>query len=143
MNQGKMLNGKKTVEESNIEAIEMSLSVLSGMEKRRTDEHNRDRRRKRKEKKKLEELGEGKSIRPSEDAVFVKKEIIDAIRRSDDKLESFSQRTDEKNYTNNHELSRNTASWNEHNHRENERRKRGKEATNQGKNREHGKEVFP
>ena len=39
---------------------------------------------------------EGKSIRPSEDAVFLRKEVIDASRRSDDKLESYSKRTDEK-----------------------------------------------
>ena len=40
----------------------------------------------RENKRKLEELCEGKSIRSSEDPVFSRKETIDAIRRSDDKL---------------------------------------------------------
>ena len=66
-----MLNDKKTIEENNIEAettIEMSLRVSGGMGKdglmntTGTEEE-------REQKRKLEELCEGKSIRPSEDAV--------------------------------------------------------------------------
>ena len=51
VNQGKMLNDKKTIEEHNIgteTTNEMFVRVLGGMEKRRIDEHNRGRRRKRK-----------------------------------------------------------------------------------------------
>ena len=38
-------------------------------------------------KRKLEEMCEGKLTRPSEDALFLRKEIIDALRRSDEKTE--------------------------------------------------------
>ena len=50
----------------------------------------------REKKRKLEEMCEGKSTRPSEDAVFLRKEIIDALERSDEQMESYSKKTDEK-----------------------------------------------
>ena len=36
-----------------------------------------------------------KTTRPSEDAMFLRKEIIDALKRSDEKMESYSRKTDE------------------------------------------------
>ena len=39
---------------------------------------------------------EGKLTRPSEDAMFLRKEIIDALKRSDETMESYSRKTDEK-----------------------------------------------
>ena len=38
----------------------------------------------REKKRKLEEMREGKSTRPSGDAMFLRREIIDALRRSDE-----------------------------------------------------------
>ena len=65
--------------------IEMSLRILGGMEKSElmdTFESEEEREKKRK----LEEMCEGKSTRPSEDAVFLRKKTIDALKRSDEKL---------------------------------------------------------
>ena len=39
----------------------------------------------REKKNKLEALREGKLTRPSEDAIYLRKEIIDALERSDEK----------------------------------------------------------
>ena len=50
----------------------------------------------REKERKLEELCEGESTSPSEDAVFLRKEIIDALQRSDEIMESYSKKTDEK-----------------------------------------------
>ena len=47
------------------------------------------------EKKKLEEMSESKSTRPCDDLMFLRREIIDAITRSDEKMETYSK-TDEK-----------------------------------------------
>ena len=44
----------------------------------------------------MRELEVGPSRRPSDDAVFLREEIISAIKRSDVKMESYSKRTDEK-----------------------------------------------
>ena len=46
----------------------------------------------REKKSKLEEMTEGKSTRPSEDAMFLRTEIIDAIKRSDEKMEAYSKK---------------------------------------------------
>ena len=43
-------------------------------------------------KRKLEEMSEGKSTRPSDDAMFLRREIIDAITRSDEKMETYSEK---------------------------------------------------
>ena len=39
---------------------------------------------------------EGTSTKPSEDAMYLRKEIIDAIRRTNEKIETYSQKADEK-----------------------------------------------
>ena len=44
----------------------------------------------------MEEVCEDKSTRPSEDAVFLRKEIIDALQRSDERMDIYSKKTDEK-----------------------------------------------
>ena len=109
-------------EENNIgteTTIEMSLRLLGGMEKSElmdTLESEEDREKKRK----LDEVSEGKLTRPGEDALFLRKEIIDALKRSeekkDEKMEKFSAE--------NHGFSRNTAPRDELIHCENERRRR-------------------
>ena len=45
---------------------------------------------------KLEETSEGKPTRPSDDAMFFRREIIDAITRSDEKMETYSKKADGK-----------------------------------------------
>ena len=89
---------EKTIEENNIgtqTTIDMSLRLLGGMEKSELmdtleSEENREKKRK------LEVTCEGELTRPSEDAMFLRKEIIDALKRSDEKMESYSRKTDEK-----------------------------------------------
>ena len=91
MNQGRVLNDKKTIEESSIEpgaTIEMSLRIMGGMEEEElmeTSETQEDIK-----KRKLKELSESKPSRRSEDV-----EIISATKRSDEKMENFSERTEE------------------------------------------------
>ena len=87
MHHEKVLNEKRTTEENNNgteTTIDMSLRLLGGMEKSElmdTLESEEDREKKRK----LVETCEGKLTRPSEDAMFLRKEIIDALKRSDEK----------------------------------------------------------
>ena len=84
VNQGKVLNHTKTIEESNIEAeatIEMSQRIMGGMKKEElmeTSETEEDLK-----KRKLEELSESKPSRLSEDAEYLRWEIINAIKRSE------------------------------------------------------------
>ena len=40
----------------------------------------------------LEEMSESKSTRPSDDAMFLRRETIDAIKRSDEKMETYSKK---------------------------------------------------
>ena len=86
VHQGKVMNEKKTKEENNIgteTTIEMSLRLLGGMEKSElmdTLESEEDR-----EKKKLDDVSEGKLTRPSEVTLFLRKEFIDALKRSEEK----------------------------------------------------------
>ena len=104
----------KTKEENIIEAgttIEMSLRKIGWMEKEQQMEITETEEDLK--KRTLMEMCKSKSSRPSDSAVFLRKEIINAIRRSDEKLESYIKRTDEKMdifSTVNHELSRNPAS---------------------------------
>ena len=41
-------------------------------------------------------MSEGKSTRPIDDAMFLRREIIDAITRSNEKMETYSKKADEK-----------------------------------------------
>ena len=68
---------------------------LGGMEKGElmdTLESEEDREKQRK----LEETCEGKLTRPSEDAMFLRREIIDALKSAGEKMESYSRETNEK-----------------------------------------------
>ena len=95
---GKMLSEKKTMKEHNIEAeatIEMSLRLLGGMEMNEqmdTHETEEDREKKRK----LEEGKEGKAMKSNDDMIYLKRDIMEALKRSDEKMESYSRKTDEK-----------------------------------------------
>ena len=91
--------------------------------------------------------------------MFLQREIIDEIRKSYEKMETYSRKADEEmdkfdrkmeNYSkktnegghisaDGHRYSRNTGPWDELNHCENERRRRQIQA-NQWKNNEYGKE---
>ena len=87
VHKGKMLSEKKTMKENNIEAeatIEMSLRLLGGMEMNEqmdTHETEEDREKKRK----LEEGKEGKATKPNDDMVYLKRDIMEALERSDEK----------------------------------------------------------
>ena len=108
VHKGKMLSEKKTMKENNIEAeatIEMSLRLLGGMEvNEQMDTRNR---RRQGEKRKLEEGKEGKATKPIDDMVYRKRDIMKALKRSDEKWiaaqerpmkkgNAYSRKTDEK-----------------------------------------------
>ena len=91
VHKGKMISGEKSMKENNIEAketIEMSLRLLGGMdvsEQMDTHETEEDREKKRK----LDEGKEGKMTKANED-------IMEAFKKSDEKMDSYSRKTDEK-----------------------------------------------
>ena len=84
---GKVMNEKKIIQENNIgteTTIEISMRLLGGMEKSElmdTLESEEDREKTRK----LHEVSEGKLTRPSEDALFLRKEIIVTLKRPEEK----------------------------------------------------------
>ena len=101
VHQGKMLNCKKTIAENSIgaeETFEMSLRMSGGTEENVSmgsleSLESEDERTLADEKKmKLE----GKSTRPREDTMYPRKEIIEAIKRTNEKIETYSQKADEK-----------------------------------------------
>ena len=98
VHKGKVMFEKKTIEGNNIEAeatLEMSLRLLRGMEMNEqmdTHETEEDREKKRK----LEERKEGKMTKPNEDTVYLRRDFMEALRRSDEKMESYSRKTHEK-----------------------------------------------
>ena len=47
-------------------------------------------------KRKLEEGSEGKMTKPSNDAVYLRRDTMEAFKRSDEKMGSYSRRADEK-----------------------------------------------
>ena len=91
---GKMLSEKKTMKEHNIEAeetIEMSLRLLGGMdvsEQMDTHETEEDRKKKRK----LEKGKEGKATKSNDDMIFLKRDIMEALKRSDEKWKATQER---------------------------------------------------
>ena len=98
VHKGKMISGNKSMKENNIEAketIEMSLRLLGGMdvsEQMDTRETEGDREQKRK----LDEGKEGKMAKPNEDMAHLKRDIMEALKKSDEKMECYSRKTDEK-----------------------------------------------
>ena len=92
-----MISEKKSMKENNIKAketIEMSLRLLGGMDvndQMDTLEAEEDREKKRK----LDEGKEGKMTKPNEDMAYFRRDIMEALRRSDEKMDSYSRKTDE------------------------------------------------
>ena len=82
VHKGKMLSEKKTMKENNIEAeatIEMSLRLLGGMEvNEQMDTHETEEDREK--KRKLEEGKEGKATKPTDDMVYLKRDIMEALK---------------------------------------------------------------
>ena len=73
----------------------MSLRLLGGAEENVSMESLESEDERTLEDEKKRKL-EGKSTRPSEDAMYLRKEIIDAIKRTSEKIETCSQKADEK-----------------------------------------------
>ena len=47
-------------------------------------------------KRKRDEGKEGKMTKPNDDMAHLKRDIMEALRRSDEKMDSYSRKTDEK-----------------------------------------------
>ena len=98
VHKGKAINGKKSMKENNIKAnetIEMSLRLLGGMEANEhmdTHETEEDREKKRK----LDEGKEEKTTKSNDDMAHLKKDIMEALKKSDEKMECYSRKTEEK-----------------------------------------------
>ena len=95
---GKMLSEKETMKEHNIEAettIEMSLRLLGGMEmNEQMDIHETEEDREK--KRKLDEGREGNAMKSNDDLICMRRDIMEALKRSDEKMESNSIKTNEK-----------------------------------------------
>ena len=95
---GKAINGKKSMKDNNIKAnetIEMSLRLLGGMEvNEQMDTHETEEDREK--KRKLDEGKEGKATKPSDDMAHLRKDIMEALKKSDEKMECYSRRNEEK-----------------------------------------------
>ena len=95
---GKAINGKKSMKDNNIKAnetIEMSLRLLGGMEvNEQMDTHETEEDREK--KRKLDEGKEEKATKPSDDMAHLRKDIMEALKKSDEKMECYSRKTEEK-----------------------------------------------
>ena len=98
VHKGKMISGKKSMKENNIEAketIEMSVRLLGGMEvNEQMDTHETEEDREK--KRKLDEGKDGKVTKPNEDMAHIRRDIMEALKRSDEKMDGYSRKTDEK-----------------------------------------------
>ena len=87
VHKGKMISEKKTMKANNIEAkatIEMSLRLLGGMEvNEQMDTHETEEDREK--KRKLDEGKEGKMTKLNDDMAHLKRDIMEALKRSDEK----------------------------------------------------------
>ena len=90
VHKGKMISEKKTMKENNIEAkatIEMSLRLLGGMEvNEQMDTHETEEDREK--KRKLDEEKEGKTTKPYDDMVYLKRDIMEAVFRDPHEMSS-------------------------------------------------------
>ena len=81
------MNEKKTIEENNTEAeatLGMSLRFLGGMEKNeQMDAHATEEDREK--KRKFEEGKDGKMMKPNDDTVYLRRDTMEALKRSDQK----------------------------------------------------------
>ena len=87
IHKGKAINGKKSMKDNNIKAnetIEMSLRLLGGME---ANEHmdTHDTEEDREKKRKLDEWKDGKTTKPIDDMAHLKKDTMEALKKSDEK----------------------------------------------------------
>ena len=98
VHKGEMISEKKSMKENNIEAketIEMSLGLLGGMEvNEQMDTHETEEDREK--KRNLDEGKEGKMTKLNDDMAHLKRDMMEALRRSDEKMDSYSRNTDEK-----------------------------------------------
>ena len=93
------ISEKKSMKENKIEAketIEMSLRLLGGMEVNEQNGHTRNGRRQGEKKDKPDERKEGKMTKPNDDMAHLKRDMMEALRRSDEKMDSYSRKTDER-----------------------------------------------
>ena len=74
--------------------VVMSLRLLGGMEKNEHWTHKKQRTERK--KRKFEEGKEGKVLKPSDDAVYLRRDIMEAFKRSDEKMENYSRKANEK-----------------------------------------------
>ena len=92
VHKGKMISGKKSIKENNIEAketIEMSLRLLGGMDvSEQMDTHETEEDREKKERKSKE----GKMTNPNEDMAYLKRDIMEALKKSDEKWNATPER---------------------------------------------------
>ena len=99
VHKGKIISGKKSMKENNIEAketIEMSLRLLGGMEvNEKMDTHETEEEREK--KRKLDEGKEGKMTKPNEDMAHLQSDIMDALKKSDKKMECYSKKNRREN----------------------------------------------
>ena len=73
----------------------MSLRLLGGMEKNeQMDTHETEEDRKK--KRKLEEGKEGKMTKPNDDMVYLRRDIMEALKRSDEKWKATQERPTKK-----------------------------------------------
>ena len=95
---GKAINGKKSMKDNNIDAnetIEMSMRLLGGMEvNEQMDTHETEEDREK--KRKLDEGKEVKATKPSEDIAHLRKDIMEALKKTDEKWNATPERMKKK-----------------------------------------------
>ena len=91
VHKGKMISEKKSMKENNIEAketIEMSLRFLGGMDvSGQMDTHETE-----EEREKKKEAGRGKVTKPNEDMAHLKRDIMEALKKSEEKWNATPER---------------------------------------------------
>ena len=85
------------MKENNIKAsetIEMSLRLLGGWKQMSIWTHTKQKRQRK--KRKLDEGKEEKTTKSNDDMAHLKKDIMEALKKSDEKMECYSRKTEEK-----------------------------------------------
>ena len=85
---------KRKIERKTTLKQKQRLRLLGGVEKNEqmdTHETEEDREKKRK----LEEGKEGKMTKPNDDTAYMRRYTLEAFKRSDEKMDSYSRKTDE------------------------------------------------
>ena len=77
------------------ETIEMSMRLLGGMEvNEQMDTHETEKDREK--KRKLDEGKEEKATKPSDDRAHLRKDMMEALKKTDEKMECYSRKNEEK-----------------------------------------------